>query len=365
MKLISSLFFVLFLSSLSHGQQITLITALQDSVQETSGLIYLNGKLITHNDSGGGPILHELDSISGNVIRSVVIENATNIDWEDLCYDSTYIYIADMGNNTGDRTDLKIYRLLISDYLTTPNDTLTADTILFSYLDQTNFTPSLFSTNFDAETLISYNDSLFLFTKNWGDNWTSIYTLPKTPGTYQIEKIDSIDVQGLVTGGTYDALSQTILLSGHISTNPFIVELSDFTSTNFSTGTMNRYMITPPLGGSAQIEGITCFQDNQYYLTAEKNFNGAPALYRLNRPSLNVDVVNPKTARIYPNPTSSFIQLKGLYFSVIEIYDALGVLHKTSNSSLIWVSDLTKGNYLLIAKNATGKIVLSKKMIIQ
>jgi len=37
------------------------------NVRETSGLIYLNGKLITHNDSGGEPALYELDTITGNV----------------------------------------------------------------------------------------------------------------------------------------------------------------------------------------------------------------------------------------------------------------------------------------------------------
>jgi len=364
-RLTSILFFVTCSLSFSYGQQITLVTALQDSVQETSGLIYLNGRLITHNDSGGGAILHELDSISGNVTRSVVIENATNTDWEDLCYDSTYIYIADFGNNHGNRINLRVYRLLISDYFTTPNDTVTADTILFSYANQTNFTPSLFATNFDAETLISYGDSLFIFTKNWVNNWTDIYVLPKTPGTYQAEKIDSIDAQGLITGGIYNTLSHTILLSGYISTNPFIVEVSNFTSTHFSDGTINRYMITPPLGGSTQIEGIARSQDNQYYLTAEMTFNGAPALYRLNRPSLNIDAIGLNTPRIYPNPSTSFVQLKGLNFSVVEIYDALGRLQKTAHDQSIWIEGLAKGTYFLVAKNTLGKTIFTEKMIIQ
>ena len=73
------------LPSLCLGQQLTLVTTLQDSVDETSGLINLDGTLITHNDSGGQPVLYELDSVSGNVTRSVTIENATNTDWEDIC----------------------------------------------------------------------------------------------------------------------------------------------------------------------------------------------------------------------------------------------------------------------------------------
>ena len=365
MKKISILFLLCFFSPLTHGQQITLVTTLQDSIQEASGLIYLSGKLITHNDSGGEPILYELDSISGDVTRSVIIENATNVDWEDICSDSTYIYIADFGNNNGARTDLKIYRLLISDYLMTPNDTVTADIITFSYADQIDFNPSQFSTNFDAEAIISFNDSLFIFTKNWGDNWTNIYALPKTPGTYQIAKVDSIDVQGLITGGTYDELTNTVLLSGYTFTDPFVVEITGFSSNNFSNGTINRYLLDPPLGSSIQIEGITLFQNNQYYLTSEVNFNGTSSLYRLDNYTLKIETINPNKALIFPNPASDFIQLKGVGFSVVEIYNVLGVLKKTSDIQLISISDLTKGTYLLVTKNSKGDVVFSKKLIIQ
>ena len=80
MKLKIILLFVTLLPSLCFGQQLTLVTTLQNSIEETSGLINLDGRLITHNDSGSQPILYELDSVSGNVTRSVTIKNATNTD---------------------------------------------------------------------------------------------------------------------------------------------------------------------------------------------------------------------------------------------------------------------------------------------
>jgi len=257
-----------------------LFTALADSIKETSGLVYLNQKLITHNDSEGRPALYEIDSASGNVIRTVVISNATNIDWEDICYDSTYLYIGDFGND-GSRTDLKIYRLPISSYLTTDNDTVTVDTIRFNYSDQTDFTPGPFSTNYDAEALISYKDSLYIFTKNWSDKWTNIYALPKTPGTYQISKADSINAQGLVTGATYNSVSRTIMLVGYTFISPFIIEISDFTSNEFSSGTIHRYMISPTPDCSFQMESITSLNQNKYYITAEEFGSLKSALFRL------------------------------------------------------------------------------------
>ncbi len=51
MKLISIIFLGLIHLPLAYGQEFSLISTLQDSISETSGLIYLNGKLITHNDS--------------------------------------------------------------------------------------------------------------------------------------------------------------------------------------------------------------------------------------------------------------------------------------------------------------------------
>ena len=104
-KFIYTWFLVAAFPLLVSGQQVFVLSALQDSIKETSGLIYLNQKLITHNDSEGRPALYELDSITGNVTRTVAVTNATNIDWEDIDYDSTYLYIGDFGND-GSRTDL-------------------------------------------------------------------------------------------------------------------------------------------------------------------------------------------------------------------------------------------------------------------
>ncbi|MBT4776353.1 MAG: hypothetical protein HON99_11600, partial [Crocinitomicaceae bacterium] len=74
-----------------NAQQADLITYLNDSIKETSGLIYLDGRLITHNDSGGAATLYEVDTNSGGILRETIVANASNVDWEDICYDSNYI----------------------------------------------------------------------------------------------------------------------------------------------------------------------------------------------------------------------------------------------------------------------------------
>lgn len=166
----------------------TFIANLSTVVNEASGLLWWNKKPWTHNDSGGQPAIYSINKSTGDTTKTVILTNALNKDWEDIAQDDKYIYIGDFGNNAnGNRTDLKIYRIKKADV---KNKTaVKASVINFSYSDQTDFTPKgSNNTNFDCEALIAYNDSLFLFSKDWVDNKTRLYKLPKLPGTYTAKK---------------------------------------------------------------------------------------------------------------------------------------------------------------------------------
>lgn len=278
MKLINifSLTFLLF--TVWFGQSITLVTPLEDSLQETSGLLYLNERILSIDDADA-PAIHEIDSVSGEITRSVVVNNAVNVDWEDIASDEEYLYIGDIGNNYGKRESLKIYRVAKAEYLNTENDTVTAEIISFTYKDQEDFSSPLFTTNYDAEALVSVGDSLYVFTKNWGDRRTNIYAIPKEPGIHEVEKVDTLDVQGLVTGATYNVALDKVILSGNSLPSPFILELNDFSSGVFSDEKVQRHKIQPPAGYSVQIEGITFVDGSSVYLSAEKNVLGKAALY--------------------------------------------------------------------------------------
>jgi hypothetical protein len=257
---------------------VTPLVPLSSVVYESSGLIFLNGKIITHNDHGNLPVLYEIDSLSSSIIRQVVISNASNIDWEDICYDSVYIYIGDFGNNYNNRTDLRIYRISIVDYFNTQNNTVIADTITFSYANQVDFSISTNQTNFDAEALISKGDSLYIFTKNWKNFKTNIYSISKQLGDYSINRVDSFNSYGLITGGDFNRLTNEIILCGYTS-NPFVIRLSQFYGNKFSNGIIDRQTIN--IQGSSQIEGITNFHNNSYLLSSEESSLGIGMLYKL------------------------------------------------------------------------------------
>ena len=253
------------------------VTNLSSKVDETSGLINFNNRLITHNDGGDSPNLYEISISTGDVIRTVAVTNAINVDMEDIAQDENYIYLCDVGNNSNNRKDQTIYKISKTDYLAKEN--VNAEIITISYNEQTDFTKTNRTTNFDAEAVISVGSSLFLFTKNWGDLNTSVYKIPKVKGNYKLTKIDNYSINGLITGADYNINTNTIVLTGYSNFKPFIVKLTDFSQNNPLDGKVEKKSIN--VNGSAQIEGISANPDNSYYLSAEGSLGLPPVLYKM------------------------------------------------------------------------------------
>lgn len=241
---------------------------LNAAVYESSGLIWWKSKAFTHEDSGGEAALYAMNTSSNTIQRKIVISNATNVDWEDITQDSKYFYIGDIGNNVnGNRTNLKIY--IVKKSAVNLHDTVTATVINFSYEDQTDFTPAgNNNTDFDCEAIIAYNDSLFLFSKNWITNKTRLYKLPKKPGTYKAIKIGELNVQGLVTGADVIPAKRVIVLTGYSSfVQPFVYLLYDFTGNNFFSANKRKIVLNEPF---TQTEGVYAKSSTSFLLSNER-----------------------------------------------------------------------------------------------
>ncbi|NBR13680.1 MAG: hypothetical protein EBU01_03760, partial [Crocinitomicaceae bacterium] len=126
--------------------------ALPEYLAEISGIQYINDStLIAHNDGGNEPALYILN-FKGELKKKVIIKNVKNTDWEDITYNGDYIFIGDIGNNLNKRNKLKIHRVAIEDVLT--KDSIVAQTMSFSYAEQTSYPPAKKELNFDAECLL-------------------------------------------------------------------------------------------------------------------------------------------------------------------------------------------------------------------
>lgn len=255
------------------------VTNLSTIVHETSGIIRMDDRIVTHNDSGGDAKLFEVDTLTGKVLRTVMVANAVNHDWEDISQDNKYIYIGDFGNNNGNRKDLTIYRVPKQEYANTKSDTVHADKIFFQYAAQDDFSPKRFSSNYDAEGLMATEDSLYVFSKNWVNMKTYVYALPKTPGDYSLQIRDSLNVEGLITGAVYDFELHQVMLSGYTLSSNFVVSISDFKEDRISRLKFEKHLLE--LDGSHQTEGICLDGYGGFLISGEKTRTNSATLYRL------------------------------------------------------------------------------------
>ena len=235
---------------------------LPDEVNETSGLIYFGDKLWTINDSGNEPVLYGLDPATGAVVQRIQIGNAKNRDWEDLAQDETYIYIGDFGNNSGGRKYLDIYRIAKSAIPTDGDVKVNSEKIVFQYPDYEGKAEKKKSTNFDCEAFIVAGDSIHLFSKNWGNQQTKHYRIPKTPGNYMADLLFTFNSKGLITSADYNSNTNELILLGYTKNEwvPFMWLLFDFQGRNFFTGNKRRIDMLNIF--ATQTEGI-CFTDDR------------------------------------------------------------------------------------------------------
>lgn len=366
---------------ISFGQENVLTEkfTLPEEVKETSGLIFFNDRLITHNDSGDGPNLYEIDTISGNLVRTINITNATNVDWEDIAQDDTYIYIADIGNNSGDRQDLKVYRIAKADYLSSTS--IAAQVISFSYEDQTDFTPQPNNTNFDAEAMGIHNNNIVIFSKNWVDLQTNAYVIPKTIGSHTAQKVSTFNSQGLITGA--DFAGDRIMLSGYDTTaTPFLIFVHENRPPGVDFFGGNPYRIemtgTAFLEQGSQVEAIGYFEfDFKCYVTREFSstdiggtiFEFPQKLYEFTSDLFSLLSVNDdrlsKVIDIAPNPIESSFQVlqktNPLEVKSIEMYDLRGKkIISFENTISADISTFSQGVYLAKIEFTTGQIVVKK-----
>jgi hypothetical protein len=130
------------------------------------------------NDSDSTPEIYRFNAKTGEIINTIFITNAPNVDWEEISSDNNRIYFADFGNNLGKRKDLAIYFIEKKSIdLSKPYQYLKAEKIEFYYPEQTEFQFKNMTTNWDAEAFFVYNNQLHIFTKEWSNMATTHYVV--------------------------------------------------------------------------------------------------------------------------------------------------------------------------------------------
>lgn len=302
-----------------------LLTELPTALNEASGTLVVDGATWILLDSANPNALYQVDPSTGEVLRTLTLINATNTDWEDLTTDGEWVYVGDIGNNAGSRTDLRVYRFPLSDLLDADVEEVGVETIGFTYADQADFTPNVDGTNWDCEAMVAMDDSLFLFTKNWVDQRTHLYVLPAEPGVHLAQRRDTLDSQGLITGAALDLTTSSIALIGHgPDEHPFVWQLSGYSGHKLFSGTALRRDLQLSI---TQTEGIAWVTTDTVYIANELNIAGPARLWKLH---LDLDaVVTEVEARIllhfHPNPAREAFTVEGPHVrSLLRILDMDG-----------------------------------------
>lgn len=305
-----------------------LIDELVAEVSETSGLIWFRNAPWTHNDSGGEPAIYRLNETTGEVSQKILLKGAINFDYEDITQDEDYIYVGDFGNNYGTRKDLTIYKIIKSEIPEEGNAEVNTVKITFAYQDQINYEKQNRSNNYDCESIVSLGNDLYIFTKNWVNQETTCYKIPKQAGHYIVEIHSQFNVRGLLTGADYSEEEDMLTLVGYENFVPFVWVIWDFKKDDFFGGNKKRVDFAHIQG--AQTESI-CFKDKDHLLmTCEDSFI-APRLFQLdlryiiNASRLNAPLFKPFEINLKPNPREGkvIVNIKGLKKANfdVEIYN--------------------------------------------
>ncbi|MFT3704558.1 MAG: hypothetical protein QM802_19485 [Agriterribacter sp.] len=229
---------------------------------ELSGIVKSrsdNNVFWIHNDSGDKPRVFAIDSL-GRFYESdryknfegILVEGATNVDWEDITMDNKgNLVVADAGNNGNDRKDLVLY--VIPEPAPKASNTTYLKKLFFKYPDQKAF-PDRKDFNYDCEAVFFADNHFQFLSKDRSDTYTRLYRMDaeKTDEVNTLTLVDRFNIGGKVTAADASLDGNRIVVITY--TAIWIFERTDANSSYFK-GNIWWLPVKAP-----QIESV-CFKD--------------------------------------------------------------------------------------------------------
>lgn len=134
--------------------------------------------------------------------------------------------------------------------------------------------------------MISYKDSLYIFTKDREDKETRLFVLPKSPGKYTARFINSFNSEGLITDAAINSANNELALIGYHKGHrfPFIILFNDFRGNDFFSGSHKKINLADK-PWDWQLEAIT-YGNNMIYFACEGTKQVAATFYGIKREDL-------------------------------------------------------------------------------
>jgi len=257
----------------TNTKKLSLKEASAVAVSKVSDLIWVA------EDSGNKNKVYGLDT-DGKIAHTMTLENAKNVDWEDLTTDEEgNLYVGDFGNNDNMRKDLCIYKVNAGDL---KNETAVSPSkIEFYYPEQKQFPPKKSELFYDAESFFIYKGNFYIFTKNRSkgfDGTVMLYKVPNQSGNHKAQLLGKFKAcdnyhKCAITSADISPDGKKIAL---LSSSKVWI-LSDFKADDFLNGKTEMF----ELNDVTQKEGI-CFKDNQtLFIVDEKSKKTGGNLYEI------------------------------------------------------------------------------------
>jgi len=243
-------------------------------LEEVSGLVasqrYPN-RLYVQTDSGGEAAVFVLDTL-GNELGRLDLSGLKNRDWEDIAIGpgpngSSYIYVAEIGDNEAKYEEIYLYRFTEPELLQAiPSDAI--DQVRLQYPGGSK----------DAETLLAdpISGTLFLVSKREPKN--ALYQVPATAfekGSGTLEKVHEFDFNSSV-GGDISKDGSQILIKTYLAV--FYWKRTDKQSLveALKAEPMRLPYVPEPQGEAIGFN----FKGDAYFTLSEKRNGVTPTLYR-------------------------------------------------------------------------------------
>jgi hypothetical protein len=252
------------------AKTVTTIAELPATLNEISGLAPYENHLIGHNDRGNPAQLFVINSSNGMLEHTVGVIDAASNDWEDLAWNDEFLFIADVGNNEGDRTDLGIHMLPWNSF--NPAEVSVAfasESIFFRYPEQVSFNE--LEHNFDCEAVFYWDGYLYLFNKHRDNSRSVLYRVPAIPGVeHDAEFLGAFNAGGRITGADINSDGSALALVGFDKGgNCFVWKFTGFERGNFLQSEKLRYIIGP-FSQFGQMESVIFENDSTLFIASEE-----------------------------------------------------------------------------------------------
>lgn len=229
---------------------------LPEELSETSGLFCDVDSMFSLNDSGNAPVIYRIN-YQGEIIERTRLP-LTNRDWEAITADDMSFYIADVGNNKGNREKVEIHKV-------SRRNANEITTFTLKYAGNNANINIPYAHDFDSEAMVKHGDELLLFSKSWRTGITHVYKVNEGESEQTISPFTSIDgLPGVVTGVDFDRHQNRFVITGYKS-DPFGNFATFIAQISQDYALLNIW----PIKQYKQVEGVCVDTNGTYWFSEE------------------------------------------------------------------------------------------------